>query len=696
MSGGEFLLEVLCEEIPAKALPGIREQLVELFGKELVEAAFSGCGVRALSTVRRLVVSVTGLPERQPDREEEVFGPSVRAAFSDDGSPTPAALGFAKGQGVSVDGLRVVPGPKGDVVAATRRIEGRPSAEVLGEIAARVLHSLRFPKTMRWGRGDFSFVRPVHNVLALFGLGVLDTVVQFELFGLQSGSTSFGHRIFHPEPVDLLGKKGFGDYRNWLKAVAVMVDPEERRNWLRARMDELASQVGCSARQDQALLDEIVELVECPRFARGEFDERFLQLPEVVVVTTLRHHQKCFVLERAGKVAPFFLAVCDWQGEPTEEIVHGNEWVVRARLADAAFFFAQDRRQPLAARRAALERVVFHQKLGSFAAKADLVGELAARLAAEAELGLEADLVRHACALLKLDLTTAMVGEFPELQGVMGGIYAQSEGEPEAVCDAIADQYQPAGLEGPLPRGPLAAIVGVADRLDTLAALFSIGEVPSGSKDPFALRRAALAVVRICAEAPLALDLRDAARHALALREHGKAKGGEGLARLCEFVQERLRYYLTATAGVSAAAADAVIAARWGVVPDDLARARAVEAVRNEDVFAALAEAFKRVRNMVAKGGVGAASPKRLREPAEKELARQLDKVEKDVLKTESRTDHLASLRALATLAAPLDGFFTDVLVLCDDVELRDARLALLARVEKLFLRLADVSKLSA
>jgi len=697
MSGHEFLLELLCEEVPANALPGIREQLARLFGAALAEAGFAGCEVRSFSTVRRLVVHVAGLPETQPDRDEEVQGPSVRAAFAADGSPTPAALGFAKGQGVSVDSLRVVAGSKGEVVAATRHVEGRPTPTVLGEIAPRVVHALRFPKAMRWGWGEYSFVRPVHNVMALFGVGALDTVVHFELFGLASGSRSVGHRVFHPKTVDLLGKlKGFDDYKAWLDGAAVMVDQDERRDWLVRRMKWFAHEVGCGVREDGQLLDEVVEMVECPEFARGNFDEKFLELPEAVIVTTLRHHQKCFVLERDRRVAPYFLAVCDWEGEPTEEIVRGNEWVAGARLADASFFFAQDRKQPFAARRQALERVVFHQKLGSFAAKTDLVGELAVRLAADAELGLDGEVVRHACSLLKLDLTTAMVGEFPELQGVMGGIYAQAEGEAGAVCEAIADQYVPAGLEGPLPRGPLAAVVGVADRLDTLAALFSIGEVPSGSKDPFALRRAALAAVRICAETPLTLDLRDAARHASELRQRAKVKERDGAATLCEFIQERVRHYLTATAGISGAAADAVIGARWGIVPDDLARARAVEAVRNEEVFAALAEAFKRVRNMVAKSGPGAASARRLREPAEKELVRALDKVEKDVMKAESGTDHLASLRALAMLAEPLDRFFTDVLVLCEDAELRGARLALLARVEKLFLRLADVSKLSA
>ena len=284
----------------------------------------------------------------------------------------------------------------------------------------------------------------------------------------------------------------------------------------------------------------------------------------------------------------------------------GNEWVAGARLADAAFFFTQDRKTPFASRREALAKVVFHQKLGTFAQKSKVVEALAESLAEAAGVGLAPQMVARACGLLKLDLTTSMVGEFPELQGVMGGIYARLEGEPEEVWHAVADQYVPVGLEGLLPRGPLAAVVGVADRLDTLAGLFGAGEVPSGSKDPFALRRAALAVVRIAAEAPLRCDLQEAAHRALLLRKDMVAgEMNAAVAALSEFLQERVRYYVTTVAGVSPEVADAVLAARWGVVPEDVARARALEAVRGEEVFGSLAVAFKRVRNMVSKSGEG-------------------------------------------------------------------------------------------
>ena len=694
---GEFLIELLCEEIPANALPSIREQLTEIFCSELAEAGYEGFTVRVVSTVRRIVVHAAGLPAQQPDREEEVFGPPARAAFSSDGSPTPAALGFAKGLGVSVDSLRVAQGPKGEVVAATRQLPGRPSPEVLGEICERVIPGLHVPKAMRWGSGEHTFVRPVHRIAALFGDGAFTEKVPVSLFGVNSNCSTVGHRVTSPGRIDVRGVKGFAAYAALLAEAGVVLDAEERRRTLEGRAAALAAEVGCEVRPDPGLLAEMAELVECPGLLRGEIAARFLDLPKEVLVTTLRHHQKCLVLVREGVVAPYFLAVCDRLDDPQGHVRRGNEWVAGARLADAAFFFTQDRKTPFASRREALAKVVFHQKLGTFAQKSKVVEALAESLAGAAGVGLAPQMVARACGLLKLDLTTSMVGEFPELQGVMGGIYARLEGEPEEVWHAVADQYVPVGLEGLLPRGPLAAVVGVADRLDTLAGLFGAGEVPSGSKDPFALRRAALAVVRIAAEAPLRCDLQEAAHRALLLRKDMVAgEMSAAVAALSEFLQERVRFYLTTVAGVSPEVADAVLAARWGVVPDDVARARALEAVRGEEVFGPLAVAFKRVRNMVSKSGEGRFVGQLLREPAEKELLDVISKAEKEVQRKVERGDYVTGLRALATLAAPLDTFFTDVLVICEDKDLRAARLALLARVEKVFLRLADVSRLSA
>ncbi len=696
MSAGRFLLELLCEEIPANALPAARRQLEERFAAALDEAGCGGGTVTAVSTVRRLVVFADGLPARQPDRTEEVLGPPVKAAFAADGSPTKAAEGFARAQGVAVDALRVVEGPKGQVVAATRTAEGLPMAELLAALAADIVPSLHFPKTMRWGAGDVAFVRPVHNLVALFGEGALDTVVPLTLFGIAAGSTTPGHRVTAPQPVELAGVEDLAGYLARMEAAGVIADPAERRTRLEAAAQREAEALGCEVRPDPELVAEHVELVEYPGIVRGAIAEGYLELPEVVLVTTLRHHQKCLVLTEGGRVAPHFLAVADRPDDPEGLIRQGSEWVAGARLADAAFFFAQDRRTPLAERFDELERVVFHAKLGSYAEKAGLVSAAAAALADAAGLALDRAAVDRAARLAKIDLVTAMVGEFPELQGTIGGIYAAADGEPAEVADAVADQYVPAGLDGRLPRGPLAAVLGAADRLDTLGGLFAVGEIPSGSKDPFALRRAALAVLRIAAEHPLTADVRAAAAGCLERRRaaHGGADG-DAAGELDAFLRERLRYYLVTVTGVSGDVAEAVLEAGWGVVPDAVARAEALDAVRSEAVFADLAVAFKRVRNMVSKSGSGTAAPDALEEDAERELLARLDTVSVEAEAALAEHDHRRALRALANLAAPLDRFFTDVLVLCEDERLRDARLALLARVEALFLRLADLSRLA-
>ncbi|MFH1176041.1 MAG: glycine--tRNA ligase subunit beta, partial [Acidobacteriota bacterium] len=516
MSRGELVLELLCEEIPANALAGARAQLVAAFTTELSAAGFVGFEVEAHSTVRRLVVVGKGIGLQQPDREEEVLGPPLRAAYASDGAPTQAALGFARAHGVAVDALRVVQGPKGEVIAATRRIAGKPAAEVLAAIVTRVVPELHFPKRMRWGQGEHVFVRPLHAIVALLGERGLRTVVPITLYGIDAGATTVGHRVASPGRVELMGVLGAAGYLERLASGGVVVDQTSRRRQLEARAIELAGEVGCEVRPDAALIDELVELVEYPGVIRGEIALRHLALPDEVLITTLRHHQKALVLTREGRIAPYFLAVCDRADDPEGAVQQGNEWVVGARLADAAFFFAQDRKRSLAGRVPALASVTFHPKVGTFLEKSALVRESA--LAIAREVGAPSAPVALAAELLKADLVTAMVGEFPELQGIVGGIYARLDGHADEVWQAIYDQYQPAGIEGRIPRGPVAAIVGVADRLDTLAAMFAAGEAPSGSRDPFALRRAALAVVRICAEAPLACDLRAQAARTLAAR----------------------------------------------------------------------------------------------------------------------------------------------------------------------------------
>lgn len=684
---GKFLFELLCEEIPANALPAAREQLVSGLTQKLLEAGVTPSRVLGFSTSRRLALWVEGLPAETPARVEEVLGPPASVAFAPDGSLTRAGEGFARAQGVAPEELQLVDGPKGRVVAAKKHVPGRALPALLAETVPAVVTGLHFPKTMRWGDGQYVFVRPVHRVVALWGSEVLDQVVGLSIFGVPGGASTLGHRVTHPGEVDLAGVQDLEGYLHRLRQAGVELDPEHRRKLFRKRAAELAFEVGCQLRPDPGLEEEHVELVEHPGLVRGELDVAWLSLPEEVIVTTLRHHQKCLVLEKDGRVAPYFLAVCDRPDDPEGHVRRGNEWVAGARLADAHFFFHQDLKLPLSAMAEKLTRIAFHAKLGSFAGKAQRVEALVAQLARALGFRGLFEPLQTAARLAKADLASHMVGEFPELQGIMGGIYARLGGYAPEVWQAIAEQYLPAGQDGPVPKSTTGALLGVADRLDTLAALFSVGEIPTGSKDPFALRRHALSVVRICGEFPLQLSLPEAVSWA------GAPFGGAGVSELANFLRERERFFLESK-GLPGPVADAVLTARWGLPADELALGQALATLWQTPQFVALATVFKRVRNMVGREGEGAWAPERLVEPAEKALAGKVVGLEHKLAELAANRAWSQALELLASLAEPLDRFFTDVLVMCPDVPLRQARLGLLARIQRLFLQFADVSKL--
>ncbi|MCS7182821.1 MAG: glycine--tRNA ligase subunit beta [Thermoanaerobaculum sp.] len=686
---GMFLLELLCEEIPANALPSAREQLASQVSQALAEVGVVPSLLQVFSTCRRLALWMEGLPPATPERVEEVLGPPAAVAFAPDGSVTRAGEGFARAQGVAVEQLRVVETPKGKVVAAQRRTAGEPLPQVLGRILPHLIASLHFPKTMRWGEGEFVFVRPLHRLVALWGEGALNQVVPISLFGIRAGSATLGHRVVHPGEVQLLGIGSLQDYLQRLRAAGVEVDPQQRRQVFEQRAAALASEVGCQVRPDAELVAQHVELVEQPGLVRGALDSAWLALPEVVVATTLRHHQKCLMLEQDGRLAPYFLAVCDRPDDPQGHVRQGNQWVAEARLADAHFFYFQDLKTPLRDLAAKLRHVAFHTQRGSFAEKAERTGALALLMAQSLGLGHLAEPLRMASQLAKADLVSHMVGEFPELQGVMGGLYAKEEGYPEEVWRAIAEQYLPLGQEGAIPQSLTGALLGVADRLDTLAALFSVGEIPSGSKDPYALRRHAFGVVRICGEFPLALPLPDLAAWAC------QPFGGAGVNELRLFLRERERFFLE-WQGVPTPVAEAILAARWGQVAEDWALARALAELWQEPVFVQLATAFKRVRNMVSKEGEGQWAPEVLQEVAEHQLASAVLEAEQALRTHCAQKAWREAWQVLAGLAEPLDRFFVEVLVMCPEPALRQARLGLLARIQALFLQLADLSKLQA
>jgi len=685
----DFLLEVRTEEIPANALPGARRQLAELFAGRLKDAGLGGARVETLSTNRRLVVVATGLPERQPDRSEIVTGPPVKVAFTADGSPTKAAEGFARKVDVPVEGLARIETERGEYLAAEVHIPGRATGEVLAEAIPGILAGLHFPKTMRWGLGRHVFVRPVHGVVALLD----DVVLPLEVFGVGSGRTPIGHRVHAPESFEITSPAA---YPGELEKRRVLVDPGERRRRMEVQAERLAGEVGCRVHPDPSLVAEHVELVEYPGLIRGDIDPKFLELPREVVITTLRHHQKCLVLEREnGRLAPYFLAVVDRADDPEGLIRQGNEWVIGARLADAAFFFAEDRKRRLEDLVPQLERLEFHRRLGSLAAKAERVGILGGWLADAAGLGLDAAEVERTARLVKADLVTHMVGEFPELEGIMGGHYLRLDGEPEAVWTAARDHYRPQGFEGPIPASGLGRVVAAADRLDTIAGLFAVGEIPTGSRDPFGLRRAAQGLVRILAESGWDVDLAALVRRAVALVTEAVDGDSEAItAAVASFVGERVRRYLVDRAGVSGDTAEAVMGARWTTLPVLEARARALEKVRSGEAIRALALAFKRVRNITEGQPDAGVRPELLTEPAERDLheaaVRFHDALE--ALLPERRVDE--AFAEMGRLADVLDRFFVEVLVMTDDERIRANRIALLKMLGRDFLALADLSRL--
>jgi glycyl-tRNA synthetase beta chain len=681
-----FLLEIRAEEIPAAALPGARRQIAELFDARLAEAGFSDLSIKALSTSRRLAVVIDGLPARQPDRSEDLTGPPVSAAFAADGSPTPAGEGFARKVGLPLDKVGRVETPKGEYLAATVVHEGRATSEILVETTPVAVGALRFPKMMRWGDGSRQFVRPVHGVVGLLD----DELVPFEIFGIASGRSTVGHRVHAPESFELATARG---YAAAMAKRSVMVDPDDRREKLETLAETLAEHAGAKVHPDPGLIAEHVELVEWPGLVAGAFEARYLDLPPEVVVTTLRHHQKCLVLEDAdGGLQPGFIAVIDRRDDPEGLVQQGNEWVIGARLADAGFFFAEDRRTPLTEIVPDLERLEFHRILGSLEDKAARVGALAAILAnGEAD----PDELRLASRLAKADLLTHMVGEFPELQGIMGGHYLRLEDADDALWSAVRDHYRPVGFEGPVPDSAIGRLLGVADRLDTVAGLFAVGERPSGSKDPFGLRRAAQGAVKIVAEPGWDLDLVHAVDAAVAaVAEYGEGDRRELTAAVTAFVADRVRRWLTDVVDVSGDTADAVMAAGWSDLPGAVARAEALETVRSSPTFRSLALAFKRVRNITDGQPDAEVNPEIFEQPEEHELhkaTRKFGRALEDLL-PERRVEE--AFTAMEPLADILERFFVEVLVMCDDERVRDNRIALLKELGRLFMDLADLSKL--
>ena len=703
--GPLFLLEIGTEEIPDRMLAAgeadlVRELKAALEPLEILPAAVTWT---SFSTPRRLAVLVGPLLPRQEDREELATGPAVKVAFDADGKPTKAAEGFARGQSVPVESLQRVETPKGEYLAVQKRVEGRPAAALLAAACPAVIRKLRFPKMMRWGDVGFRFVRPLRWLVALLD----GEVVPFEVAGVDSGRTSRGHRSARRQEVSL---DHAGMYAEALRAAGVLAAPADRRRAILEGLDRAAGEAGGRVLADAGLLEILVHMTEAPSVIHGDFLPSDLELPREVLVTAMRHHQRYFSVlpsdageEDDAALLPAFLAILNRPGDPDGLIRRGHEWVLRARLADARFFWEEDGRTDLEKRLPDLARVIFQKDLGSFHDKVERVQSLVGILAGL--MGLPAaqrEGAIRAARLSKCDLTTAMVGEFPELQGIMGGIYARRGGEPEAVAAAIYDQYRPAGAADALPRSPEGRLLALADRLDTLAGYFGLGAEPTGTRDPFALRRAALGVARILSESTWFLSLREAIDRALSAFPAPVRRSEDAARKLHEFLMERMRH-VAELAGHRYDSVSAVSAVQDDDVHDAFRRLEALTALRadagHEEAFRSLSSASKRIRNMLRDQEETELDPASLVEPSEVELHERLDEIEVRVAALLDSRDYLEAFRALASLRPSVDGFLGSsrsegVLVMAEDPRLRDNRLALLRRAGGLFARIADFSEI--
>jgi glycyl-tRNA synthetase beta chain len=683
------LLEIGTEEIPARFIPRALEDLAAAARASLAAKRLDHREIRTFGTPRRLTLAVAGIVARQPDLELEVTGPPRKAAYDLDGALTKAGQGFARGQGVEEKNLFVKETPKGEYLAAIRREAGRPAAEILREEVPGWITGLRFQKSMRWGSGDLRFVRPMHWVLALLG----GKVLAFELDGLKAGNRSRGHRFLAPKEFAVRNLAG---YLAKTRAAFVVADPTERKGTIRAQVVAAAAERGGHAVVDEELLDHVTNLVEWPVAVSGGFEAAFLAVPHEVLVTAMKAHQKYFtVIDGAGTLLPWFVTVSNMQAPDMGLIRAGNERVLRARLSDARFFWESDLKTPLRARVPGLKSVVYQEKLGTYLEKVDRVKELARFVAREAEGHREEDAERAAY-LSKADLVTGMVGEFPELQGVMGRHYALASGEKREVADALLEAYLPRFAGDELPASELGAILSVADRMDTIAGIFGIGMAPTGSEDPYALRRHTLAVINILATRAWPLHLKSLVELAIATLTGKIARPTEGLrTEILEFFRARLEN-LHVGGGAPVDIVRAVLAAGFDRIPEVERRIAALDELRRYEDFDALAVTFKRVANIVPPEFAGEIDVALCTAPAEQDLAMAATGIRADVEAAVGERDYLKALRKIAELRPIVDRFFDGVLVMAEDPAIRRNRLALLAAVQALFANIADFRQIAA
>lgn len=686
--GKELLLEIGTEEIPAAFFPKALTDLAEITGREFAENRIPHGEIQTMGTPRRLFLYVRETAERQEDQVIEKLGPARSACFDADGNPTRAAAGFARGQGIEVSELETLVTPKGEYVCARKKITGNATATMLPAILSKIIASIPFRKSMRWADSDFRFARPLHWIVALYG----GEVVPFAIGGVQSGNASRGHRFMNPAEFTVTDKD---QYVSELRSRFVIVDPAERKEIIAAETQKAAQAAGGTVFSAPDLLEMVTFLTEYPNVVCGSFDRKYLALPSEALTTTMISHQKYFpVVDAEGSLLPYFITVNNTLPTDPNVVQRGNERVIRARLADAQFFFEADQKIPLGERVSSLKEIVFHTLLGTSYEKTFRFQKLAAWIADQVAPTVRENAERAAL-LAKADLSSQMVGEFAELQGVMGRAYALFSGENPRVAQAIYEHYLPIAAGGNLPETDEGAIVGIADKMDSICGFFGVGLLPTGTADPYALRRQALGIINIILKKRYRLPLGALIDQSLAiLASRLKKPVPETKAAVLEFFRGRLQNQIA-----SQSFSYDVIEAVLSVDMDDLVSAyekiRAMETFKSDPDFPALALAFKRVENITRGWANGTVNPELLGVQEEKDLYASFLKAEETVSNLVKSDSYSEALGELAGMRKPVDRFFDAVMVMAKEEDIRVNRLSLLRNISDLFHKLADFSKLA-
>jgi len=692
-----ILFELGCEELPPKSLKPLRDALQTSVTQQLTDADISFDSIKAFAAPRRLAIQIEGISDKQPDRTEQKRGPAIKAAFDAEGNPTRAAMGFAKGLGIEASELTTINTDKGDYVGFEQTITGQATTELLPAIFQTALDSLPIAKRMRSGASRNEFVRPVQWAVLMQDAAVIDATIQ----GHQTGSQTRGHRFHSPDYHNIAHAN---DYEQLLDGLKVVVDFDKRQMLINNQVKALAGEVNANAIVPQDLLDEVTALVDFPIALRASFEARFLQVPQEALISTMQADQKYFCLtDKAGKLQPYFIFITNIESKDPNQIIEGNEKVVRPRLADAEFFFLQDQKQPLFALTESLKTRVFQDKLGTIWEKSERIAKLAAFVATLMQQqghDINVDDTVRAGILSKADLASSLVGEYPELQGIAGTYYARLNEEPEAVAASLEEQYLPKFSGDVLPQTPIGICLALADRLDTLVGIFAIDQAPTGSKDPFSLRRSAIGILRILIEKQLPINL--VALVEQAIKGYSNAEGskiakmGDTFTQVMAFLNSRYRAMYTEQ-GVSVDTIQAVQAINPHMPLDFDQRIRAVQAFSEMSQASMLADSNKRVANILAKSETSVADTvdeALLSELAEQNLYANVKQAQTRVQPLLEQADYTQVLQTLASLDEPLTQFFDNVMVNSDDAALKNNRLALLKQVRALFLTVADISEL--